>query len=53
MDEEGTRFSEEIDVDEKQDEVIFRVPPHNNVDGADFYHDFKMVSSSFYFVSDG
>jgi len=49
IDEKGTRFSEEIDVNEKGDTAVFRVPSHNNIDGADFYHDFKMVSFSFSF----
>lgn len=44
IEENGTKFSEEIDVDEKRDVEVFRVPAHNNVEGADFYHDFKMVS---------
>lgn len=43
LQEKGTQFSEEIDVDEKQDVEIFRVPDHNDVEGADFYHDFKKV----------
>lgn len=38
-------FSEEIEVDEKRDVEVFRVPSHNDVDAADYYHDFKMVSS--------
>ena len=42
--EKGTSFSEQIEIDEKQGVEVFRVPAHNNVDGADFYHDFKMVS---------
>lgn len=44
IEEKGTKILEEIDVDEKQDVEIFRVPSHNNVSGADFYHDFKKVS---------
>jgi len=47
IEEKGARFSEEINVDETQDVEVFRVPAHNNVDGADFYHDFKMVSRFF------
>ena len=43
--EKGTPYSEEIDVDEKNDVEVFRVPAHNDVEGADFYHDFKMVSA--------
>lgn len=41
IEEKGTLFSEKIEVDEKQNSEIFRVPAHNDVDGADFYHDFK------------
>ena len=41
--EKGTPYTEQIEVDEKQDVEIFRVPGHNDVDGADFLHDFKMV----------
>ena len=41
--EKGTTYTEQIEVDEKQDVEIFRVPAHNDVDGAEFYHDFKMV----------
>lgn len=44
IEEKGTPFAEEIDIDEDQDVEVFRVPAHNDVDGADFYHDFKMVS---------
>lgn len=40
--ENETSFAEEIDIDEDQDAEVFRVPAHNDVDGADFYHDFKM-----------
>lgn len=39
--EKGTYFSEDIDVDEKQGVEVFRVPAHNDVAAADFYHDFK------------
>lgn len=42
MEEKGTPFAEEIDIDEDQDVEVFRVPAHNDVDGADFYQDFKM-----------
>ena len=45
IEEKGTKFLEEIDLDEKQDVGVFRVPSRNNVSGADFYHDFKKVSS--------
>lgn len=46
IEEKGTRFAEEIDVDEKGNAEVFRVPSHNNNDGADFYQDFTMVSVS-------
>ena len=42
--EKGTPFEEQIDVDEQRNVEVFRVPAHNDVEGADFYHDFKMVS---------
>ena len=41
--ENGTSYSEQIEVDENGGVVIFRVPDHNDVDAADFYNDFKMV----------
>lgn len=41
--EKGASYYEQIEVDEKQDVEVFRVPAHNDVDAADFYHDFKMV----------
>lgn len=44
IEEKGKFFPEKIEVDEKQNWKIFRVPAHNDVDGADFYHDFKKVS---------
>ena len=46
LEEKGTKFSEEIDIDEQGNVEVFRVPAHNDVNGADFYHDFKMVSLS-------
>jgi len=42
--ENGTSFNEEIEVDENQEVEVFRVPAHNDVNAADFYLDFKMVS---------
>lgn len=45
LEEKGTHFMEGIAVDEKQDVEVFRVPAHNDVEAADFYHDFKMVSA--------
>lgn len=44
IEEEGTTFAEEIEIDVSQRMEIFRVPPHNDVEGADYYHDFKKVS---------
>lgn len=43
--EDGTLFSEDIEVKEKEGVEVFHVPAHNDVDGADFYHDFRMVGS--------
>lgn len=42
--EKGTTFREGVDADEQRNVEVFRVPAHNDVEGADFYHDFKMVS---------
>lgn len=39
----GTTFLQELDVNEKENVEVFHVPAHNDVDGASFYHDFKMV----------
>ena len=44
LEENGTQFTERIEVDEEQEVEVFRVPAHNNVEGADFFHDFKKVS---------
>lgn len=49
LEKNGTQFTERIEVDEEQDVEVFRVPAHNNVEGADFYHDFKMVSFEVFF----
>ena len=47
VEEEGTRFDEEIDIDDKQDVETFKVPRHNKVLGADFMNDFKIVGFEF------
>ena len=44
VEEKGTRFLEKIDFDEGNNVAVFRVPAHNNVNGADFYQDFNLVS---------
>ena len=44
IEEEGTTFAQEIEIDVSQRMEIFRVPSHNDVEGADYYHDFKKVS---------
>ena len=43
LEENGTQFTEKIEIDEEEDVEVFRVPAHNNVEGAAFYHDFKKV----------
>ena len=43
LEESGTKFTETIEVDEEKEVEVFRVPAHNNVNGAEFYHDFKEV----------
>jgi len=42
--EKGTSYYEQIEIYENRGVEIFRVPAHNDVDAADFYHDFNMVS---------
>ena len=37
--EQGTTFTEEIDIDVSQRMEMFPVPSHNDVEGADYYHD--------------
>lgn len=44
LEESGTKFTERIEVNEDKEVEVFRVPAHNNVEGADFYHDFKKVN---------
>ena len=44
VEEKGIRFLEKIDFDEENNVAVFRVPARNNVNGADFYHDFNLVS---------
>ena len=44
IEEKGTRFTEKIEIDEQSNVEVFRVPAHNDVEGADFHHDFNMVS---------
>lgn len=51
LEESGTKFTERIEVDEEQEVEVFRVPAHNNVEGADFYHDFKKVNFDGYIQS--
>ena len=41
--EKGTSYTEQIEVDEKQDVDVFPVPAHNDVDESDILHDFKTV----------
>lgn len=40
--EKGTVITEKIEIDEKRNVEFFHVPAHNNIDAADYYHDFKM-----------
>lgn len=40
--EKEAKFQEDIDINEKENFEVFRVPAHNNIEGADFYHDFNM-----------
>ena len=49
VEEEGTRFDEEIDIDAKKEVETFKVPRHNKVVGADFMNDFKIVSFELFY----
>jgi len=42
--ERGTGFVERVEIDEDNDIEYFSVPSHNDVLGADYLFDFKMVS---------
>ena len=44
IEEKGTNFAEGIEIEEQRNVVVFRVPAHNDVVGADFYNNFQMVS---------
>lgn len=44
LQERGTQFDEEVEVDEKNEVEVFKVPPHNNINGAVVMNDFKLVS---------
>ena len=44
VEEKGTRFLEKINFDEENNVAVFRVSAHNNVNVADFYHDFNLVN---------
>ncbi|CAH3116369.1 unnamed protein product [Porites lobata] len=41
IEEKGKAFVEEIEIDVSQQIEIFRVPSHNDVEAAHYYHDFK------------
>ena len=46
VNERGTTFEERIEIDEKEETALFRVPAHNQVDGAEILNDFRLVSFS-------
>ena len=43
INERGTRFSEKIKINEKENTVRFTVPKHNDVDQSEILHDFNLV----------
>jgi hypothetical protein len=43
INEKGTRFSENIKINEKENTVRFTVPKHNDVDRSDVLNDFNLV----------
>lgn len=44
INEDGSNFDEKIEIDEEQQTILFRVPPHNNIEDTTFLNDFKLVS---------
>lgn len=46
IEEKGTKFAEEVEIDERKEVEVFRVPAHNDVIGAEYFHDFKMVRNN-------
>ena len=53
INEDGSNFDEKIEIDEELEEqtILFRIPPHNNIEDTTFLNDFKLVSFTqiFYF----
>ena len=43
MNENGTSFTEKININEKDDTISFSLPGHNGVDRSDVLHDFNLV----------
>lgn len=51
INEAGSNFDEKIEIDEEEQTILFRIPPHNNIEDTTFLNDFKLVSFTqiFYF----
>jgi predicted DNA-binding antitoxin AbrB/MazE fold protein len=43
INEKGTRFSEKIKINEKENTVRFTVPKHNDIDESEILHEFNLV----------
>ena len=48
INEKGTRFSEKIKVNEKENTVRFMVPKHNDIDHSEVLNDFNLVNEKKY-----
>ena len=43
LNENGTRFTEKISINEKENTISFVVPEHNDIDRSEVLHDFNLV----------
>ena len=45
INEKGTRFTEKMKINEKENNVRFMVPKHNNVDRSEVLNEFNLVNN--------
>ena len=45
INERGTRFTEKMKINEKENNVRFMVPKHNNVDRSEVLNEFNLVNN--------
>ena len=43
IDENGTRYNETVEINAKENSVVYKVPKHNNVAQSETYFDYKTV----------